>query len=100
MTKNPPKAQAPSALKKKCKSVASLWSQEVQNGSPESGQTREASPHHANKGQSQSSEKQMDDFVNYERDWRSHAVKEYDPHQDAARKSKSEALREVVKKAG
>jgi hypothetical protein len=94
------KARAPSKFrlasdpKKKVKTPASLWSQQAEDGS------REASPHHGHKGHSQSSEKQINDFVNYERDWRSHAVKEFDAHQEAARKSHKEELREVMKKAG
>jgi hypothetical protein len=46
----------------------------------------------------QSSEKPVDYFVNYERDFKSYAVREYDAHQEAARRTHEEALREVVKK--
>lgn len=90
----PSKLRLASDPKKKSKTAASLWSQQANDGS------REASPHLSHKGYSQPSKKQIDDFVNYERDLRSYAVKEYDAHQEAARKSHKEELRKIMKKAG
>lgn len=74
----------------------SASSTKAHNGSANGSSTHEASYPPSTSNGTHISSKQVDRYVADERDHRSYAVEEYDPHQEAAKKRKRESLKEVV----
>jgi hypothetical protein len=73
-------------------------SKKAQNGSSKGGQSHNSPPQQFYNAHLQTSEKSVYYFLNYERDFKSYAVREYDAHQEVARRSHEAALWEDVKK--
>lgn len=96
------KDQTRSKSKEKAKPSSLLSgpsSVKAQDGSSEGLQRHEPSPREPCNRHAPPDDMPVNYFVNSERDFRSYAVKEYDAHQETARKSHAKALREVVRKA-
>jgi hypothetical protein len=91
----PPKRPSP---KENSKMPVSLSSVASQNESLPDSQPNGRSIGTAYIAQSQAEEKPVDSYMKEERDFKSYAVKEYDAHQETAKKNHGEDLQEVVKR--
>ena len=81
---------------------SSKTSKKAHHGSAKSGSSHKSSSnhHHDFYGSSSQAEQEqlVDRYVNDERDYKSYAVEEYDPHQGAAQLQHQAQLREVLKR--
>jgi hypothetical protein len=76
-------------------------STKAHNGSSRSTSSKSSGSSHRKShkhSSSHSSNEPVERFVQDERDYRSHAVQEYDAYQEASRKKHSEMLRDVVRR--
>lgn len=100
MTKSSYKPATRPSPKETSKMPVSFSSVASQNGSFVDSQPNGRSTGSAYNAQSQAEEKPVDSYMKDERDFRSYAVKEYDVHQETAKKNHGENLKEVVKRVG
>lgn len=100
MARVPSKLRLSTALnsRQNSQTPVSFASVKAQKGSIANGQYWKQTPPATGNDKLQLREKAIDFYTKDERDFRSFAVKEYDAHQETARKSHKEKLKDIVRR--